>query len=113
MKALACAGALLASSSYTAVRAQTETSQAKGMTPVELGIATPDSVQTRLGVLEFKDGVPSVETVQKIYDHLDFTHAFEAFVNTFQGVNMAAAHKGALSIGVKDNEVMVFSTLMD
>jgi hypothetical protein len=76
-------------------------------------ISTPDKVETRLGTLQFNDGAPSAETGSKIYDNLDFTHAFEAFVNTFQGVNMAALRQGFLSIGVKDNEVLVFSKLMD
>ena len=76
-------------------------------------ITTPDKVDTRIGVLNFKDGVPSKETVEKIYDNLDFTHAFEAFVNTFQGVSIAALHKGFQSAGVKDNEVLIFSDLMD
>ena len=49
----------------------------------------------------------------KVYDQLDFTHAFECFVNTYQAVNMAAAHKGMVDIGVKDSEVLVFSNLMD
>jgi hypothetical protein len=80
---------------------------------VPSAITTPDKVETRLGTLEFKDGAPSAETVSKIYDNLDFTHAFETFVNTFQGVNMDAIHKGFLSIGVKDNEILVFSKLMD
>jgi hypothetical protein len=34
-------------------------------------------------------------------------------VNTMQGVNAAAIQKGFLDIGVKDNEVLVFSRLMD
>jgi hypothetical protein len=76
-------------------------------------ISTPDKVETRIGTLEFKDGMPSKETVAKVYDNLDFTHAFEAFVNTMQGVNMAAIHKGMLGIGVKDNELVIFSELMD
>jgi hypothetical protein len=76
-------------------------------------ITTPDKVETRLGTLEFRDGMPSEDTIDKVYDQLDFTHAFECFVNTFQGVSMAAIHKGFLDIGVKDNEVLVFSTLMD
>ena len=59
-------------------------------------ISTPDKVETRLGTLEFRDGAPSTETVARIYDNLDFTHAFEAFLNTFQGVNMNAAHKRRL-----------------
>jgi hypothetical protein len=80
-------------------------------TPPE--ITTPDKVETRLGTLEFKDGMPSKDTVDKVYDNLDFTHAFEAFVNTMQGVNMAAIRKGFLDAGVKDNEILVFSKLMD
>lgn len=76
-------------------------------------ITTPDKVETCLGTLEFKDGAPSSESVSKVYDNLDFTHAFDAFVNTSQGVNMAAGRKGFLDIGVKDNEILVFSELMD
>jgi hypothetical protein len=76
-------------------------------------ISTPDKVETRLGTLDFKDGAPSAQTLAKIYNNIDFTHAFETFVNTFQGVNMNAAHKGFLSVGVKDNEILVFSKLMD
>src|SRR4029453_6142874 len=76
-------------------------------------ITTPDKVETRIGTLDFKDGMPSKDTITKVYDNVDFTHAFEAFVNTFQGVSIRALHKGFLSIGVKDNEVLVFSKLMD
>ena len=77
------------------------------------GITTPDKVDTRIGTMEFKDGMPSKDTVAKIYDNLDFTHAFDAFVNTFQGVNMAAIREANATIGVKDNEIIVFSELMD
>ena len=76
-------------------------------------ITTPDKVETRIGTLEFKDGMPSKETLEKVYDNLDFTHAFEAFVNTMQGVNAEAIRKGFADIGVKDNEILVFSKLMD
>src|SRR5271167_778264 len=84
--------------------------QTSGIPPA---ITTPNKVETRIGTMEFKDGMPSKETVAKVYDNLDSTHAFEAFVNTFQGVNAAAIRKGFLNIGVKDNEVLVFSELMD
>ena len=66
-----------------------------------------------MGTLEFKDGMPSQATPDKLYDNVDFTHAFEAFVNTVQGVNAAAIRKGFLEIGVKDNEILVFSKPMD
>ncbi len=76
-------------------------------------ISTPDKVETRLGPLEFKDGAPSKATLDKVYDNLDFTYAFRAFVDTMQGVSINALHKGFLSAGVQDNEVIVFSELMD
>ena len=76
-------------------------------------ITTPDKVETRIGTLEFKDGAPSKATLDKVYDNLDFTHAFEAFVNTLQGVNAEAIKKGFADIGVPDNELLIFSDLMD
>ena len=86
---------------------------AQSAPPIPPSIVTPDTVETRLGPLEFKDGAPSAETVTKIYDNLDFTHAFEAFVNTMRGVSIEALRKGFLSVGVNDNEVLIFSQLMD
>ena len=106
LRVVAAVGACAIPFLVPSVFAQTST----GIPP---SILTPDKVETRLGTLNFKDGAPSADTTAKVYDNLDFTHAFEAFVNTFQGVNMAAIRQGFLSIGVKDNEVLVFSTLMD
>ncbi len=76
-------------------------------------ISTPAKVKTRIGTLEFKDGAPSKATLEKVYDHLDLTHAQRAFADTLQGVSIHAMRNGLLSIGVKDNEVIVFSELMD
>ena len=101
--------ALLAASTFLA---GTIAASAENATP-PASILTPDKVETRIGTLDFKDGMPSKETIEKVYDNLDFTHAFEAFVNTFQGVSIAALHKGFQSVGVKDNEVLIFSDLMD
>jgi len=67
---------------------------------IPAAITTPNKVDSRIGTLDFKDGMPSKQTIDKIYDNLDLTHAFEAFVNTFQGVSIRAIHKGLLSIGV-------------
>src|SRR5262245_62124943 len=76
-------------------------------------IITPDKVDSQIGTLNFKDGAPSTETVDKVYDNLDFTHAYETFVNTMQGVSIESIREGLRTIGVKDNEVIVFSELMD
>jgi hypothetical protein len=81
--------------------------------PPPTSITTPDSVETRIGMLEFQDGLPSKETLKKIYDNLDFSHAVRAFSDTLQGVSILAVRKGLSSVGAKDNEVIVFSELMD
>ena len=74
---------------------------------IPLGISTPDKLQTRLGPLEFKDGAPSKETVEKVYDHLDFMHASEAFLNAFRGASLVAGRKGFISAGAEDNSIII------
>jgi hypothetical protein len=41
-------------------------------TEIPESITTPDRVETRIGTLEFFDGIPTKETSQLVYDHLDF-----------------------------------------
>jgi hypothetical protein len=99
---LVCTGLALPSSAFAQ------------MTPaIPQSLQTPDKVESRLGTLDFKDGAPSKATLDKVYDNLDFTHALRAFSDTLQGVSIHAIRKGLQSIGVKDNEVIVFSELMD
>jgi len=76
-------------------------------------LSTPDKVETRIGTLQFHDGLPSKETLDRVYDNLDFSHAVRAFADTLQGVSIYALRKGLCDVGVKDNEVIVFSELMD
>jgi hypothetical protein len=65
-------------------------------------LVTPEKVETRIGTLEFKDSAPSAATLEKVYDYLDFTHAFRAFADTLQGVSIQALRQGFLDAGVKD-----------
>ncbi len=76
-------------------------------------LVTPDRIESRLGELEFKDGVPDKATADKLFDNLDLTYAYRAFMDNMRGVSIHAVRKGMQSIGVKDNEVLVFSELMD
>jgi hypothetical protein len=76
-------------------------------------LVTPDKVESLLGALDFKDGVPSKATAEKLYDNLDFTYAYRAFMDNMRGVSIASLRRGMMSIGMKDNEVIVFEDLMD
>ena len=40
---------------------------------IPAAVTTPDRVETRIGTLDFTDGMPSPDTLDKVYDHLDFT----------------------------------------
>jgi hypothetical protein len=44
----------------------------KMTTDIPASIATPDTVETRLGTLHFLDGFPDDATIAKVYDNLDF-----------------------------------------
>ena len=74
---------------------------------------TPDSVETRLGTLKFKDGVPDAATTQKLYDELDYIHAVGAFMNGYPLVNQLALRKGFIKAGINDNEFIVTPNLME
>jgi hypothetical protein len=75
-------------------------------------ISTPDRLDTRLGTLESVDGVPSAQTVEAVYDHLDFVHALNVFLNGYAGASTCALRKGIHEAGAADNEVLIFSELM-
>ena len=78
------------------------------------GIAVPDETDTRLGKLTFVDGAPSDDTVEKVYDNLDFTRALDAYMNGYQLASLKAMHNGLIAAGVEDNGgVLIFSGLMD
>jgi hypothetical protein len=103
MQFLALAAALVSALAFTPARAADIPPQ----------ITTPDKVETRIGTLDFKDGLPSKATLDKVYDNLDFTYAYRAFMDNLRGVSIHALRKGMMNIGMKENEVLVYSELMD
>jgi hypothetical protein len=76
-------------------------------------ISAPDQLDSRLGKLDFVDGVPSRGTSELVHDHLDFAHGLNAYLNGFPGASTWAVRKGFHEAGVQDNEILIFSELMD
>ncbi|WP_231734099.1 DUF1254 domain-containing protein [Calycomorphotria hydatis] len=76
-------------------------------------IMTADEYETQLGTLRFNDGVPDEATSKLLLDNLDFTYAYRAFMDNLRGVSVHAIRKGLRDVGVQDNEVLIFSELMD
>jgi len=56
-------------------------------------ILTPDSVETRLGTLEFFDGYPSAETVESLYDNLDFQRGVRVFLDALPIASLYATER--------------------
>jgi hypothetical protein len=76
-------------------------------------LGAPDKLETRIGRLEFKDGVPSDETARKVYDTLDFTRALNVYNNSFRGASALAIKKGMESVGTRSGDIVIFEQLMD
>lgn len=82
-------------------------------TPIPPQIVTPASVDTRLGKLEFTDGVPTPETAKLVYDNLDFQRGVEAFLNGIPGASLVAMRAAQRGLGPDNGTVGLFETLMD
>lgn len=77
-------------------------------------IMTPDSVQTRLGTLNFSDGFPTKETSQKLYDNLDFMRGVETFLNFIPASSLEGMRTGMAELGAtQSNQVVIFDHLLD
>jgi len=89
------------------------TASAQPSAAIPSSLTTPDKVDSRIGTLEFHDGAPTRATLDKVYDNLDFTFAYRAFMDNLRGVSIHALRQGMIDMGMKANEVMVFEELMD
>lgn len=77
-------------------------------------IMTPNKVKTRIGDLEFYDGLPSKETLTKVYDNLDFIRGVDVFLNFIPATSIEGMRLGMKELGADNsNKVVVFDNLMD
>ena len=83
--------------------------------PIKKHIVTPSLVESeRLGELRYFDGYPSEETVEKVYDQLDFNRGVETFLNGIPAASMQALFQGFQGAGIsKLGEFGIFENLMD
>jgi hypothetical protein len=115
MKRIARAIALVLLSAAVAMPAWAQGQPApKYSAKVPPSITTPDTVQTRIGTLKFFDGLPDQDTVQKVYDNLDFSRGVEAFLSGVPAASLYAVCEGPSQAGVKRNGgIGIFQDLMD
>lgn len=88
-------------------------SKLKMTTDIPAGIVSPDKIETRLGTLNFFDGFPDKETVEKVYDNLDFQRAVQAYLLALAPVNMAGLREGLLEVGPANLTIPTFEANMN
>ena len=77
-------------------------------------IMTPDEVSTRLGTLEFFDGMPTDATASTLLDHLTFMRGVQVFLNTVPVASLEAVRIGLGEVGATAaNQVVIYDDLMD
>jgi len=77
-------------------------------------IMTPDKVKTRIGTLEFFDGIPTKKTSTLLHDNLAFMRGVETFLNGIPATSLEGLRLGMESLGAKNsNQAVIFDQLMD
>lgn len=74
---------------------------------------TPDVVETKtLGKLEFFDGMPKPDTVQKVFDNLDLARGTAAFLDGIPITSVYAILRGLREAGIEPSEIGMTETLL-
>ena len=97
----------------TAVLHAAEPPKMKMTTKMPDGISTPDKVETRVGTFSLQDGIPDPDSIDDIYDDLDFNNGVQAYLNGIQIASMSAIRRGLLEFGPPNNTALIFEELMD
>lgn len=84
-----------------------EVKKYKMTTQTPPGVLIPDEVETRIGKLDFFDGVPTAETAQKIWDHQDFSRAVECMTLSTNAASLVGFRRGIREYG-PDNETAIW-----
>lgn len=83
-------------------------------TKIPEGLLTPDKYPTRVGDIEFFDGIPTAATAQALYNHLDYIRGVETFLNGMPAASLEAIRRSQAFDGkTHSNQVVIFDQLMD
>lgn len=87
--------------------------QYKMTTPIAPGVATPDTLETSIGTLHLRDGVPKPDTIDKIYDNLDRSRALQAYLLAIPIVNQASMRDSLRQFGPDNQTDVIWEQLVD
>ena len=91
-----------------------QTSAAPTSTADAHGWIGTETVKTKFGDFEFKNGYPTAEAANAMLDQLKFNRAIEVYLTQIPPVSIAAEHRGLADFGAKQpNQIVIWETLMD
>jgi len=77
-------------------------------------VLTPEAIPTRIGTLNFVDGVPTEDTARLAFDNLDFIRGVEVFLNLMPAASIEAIRRGSVALGAtKSNQATIYDQLAD
>ena len=83
-------------------------------TKIPEGLLTPDKYTTRAGDIEFFDGIPTAETAEALYNHLDYIRGVETFLSGMPAASLEAIRRSQEINGETHSyQVRIFDQLMD
>ena len=97
----------------TAQKKTAEVKTYKMTTQIPENVLIPDKVETRLGTLEFFDGVPTAETAQLIWDNQDFSRAVECMIMTTPAASLAGFRRGIREFGPDNETAIIWESRLD
>jgi hypothetical protein len=97
----------------TAVTTAASAENYKMTTPIAPGVATPDTLETSIGTLHLRDGVPKPDTIEKIYDNLDRSRALQAYLLAIPMVNQAGMRATLRGFGPDNQTDVIWADLVD
>lgn len=82
-------------------------------TEIVPGVATPDRLDTSIGTLISKDGFPTRDTTETIWDNLDRSRALQAYLLAIPIVNQAGMRDALLAFGPANRTDVIWEDLVD
>ena len=83
-------------------------------TKIPESILTPHDLETRIGTFKYFDGIPTKETAEAIYNHLDYIRGVESFLNGMPAASLEAIRRSQEVRGETHSyQVRIFDQLMD
>ncbi len=87
--------------------------QYKMTTATAPGVAIPDTLDTSIGTLQLRDGVPTAESIETLYDNLDRSRALQAYLLGIPIVNQASMRASLKSFGPVNQTDVIWEDLVD